>query len=372
MSTGDHAPLPPSSAHLWVRCAGWRRMQTLVEPLPEDDTKTREGEAAHWAVARVLDGHQIGAGEIMPNGEPLTDEMCEGADLMDDAIGPERSSLMVESRVHCDFVHPDNWGTPDAWRLFDNTLDVWDYKFGHRHVPAFENWQLLNYAAAIVSTLGLEGRMPPSSIRVRLTIVQPRDYHSGGPVRTWELAGEELAEYARRLQEAARAADTPDALCTPHDHCGDCAARHACPALQQAALAYVETATVALPLSLPPAALARQLAVLDWAADLIKARRDGLAAQAVAVLRHGEALPGWTLKQGSGRERWKVGVEEVLALGAMMGVEVAKPDALTPKQAIKAGLPAEVVSAYTETPVGELKLVRDDGSAARLAFKQPT
>ena len=38
------------------------------------------------------------------------------------------------------------------------------------------------------------------------------------------------------------------------------------------------------------------------------------------------------------------------------------------KPAIKAGLAPELVNSYTETPVGELKLVRDNGKAARVAF----
>jgi hypothetical protein len=121
---------------------------------------------------------------------------------------------------------------------------------------------------------------------------------------------------------------------------------------------------------LEPVALARQLAVLDWATDLIKARRDGLAAQAMDILRRGGALPGWALKQGQGREKWK-DLPAAIAMADMMGVNISKPGAITPKQAVKAGLAADVVAAYTETPVGEMKLVRDDGSAARLAFTQP-
>jgi hypothetical protein len=57
-------------------------------------------------------------------------------------------------------------------------------------------------------------------------------------------------------------------------------------------------------------------------------------------------------------------------MATMMGVDISKPGALTPKQSIKAGLPAATVAMYSETPVGELKLVRDDGSAARLAFSK--
>lgn len=368
----EHAPLPPSSAHLWRYCAGWRAMQSKVEPLEADLTKAAEGIAAHWAVSEVLSGRPICTGLPAPNGVRLTDEMCEGADLMDDAVGPERSSLFVEKRVAAPYVHLDCWGTPDAWRMHGGVIDVWDYKFGHRHVPEYENWQLISYAVGVMFSLYLHEAPEKYDTRVRLTVVQPRDYHPSGPVRTWNTTIRELLTYAAKLKAAADASYLPEPECTPHSACGDCAARHVCPALQGSALTWVERATPPLPVVLPPVALARQIAVLDWAADLIKARRDGLAAQAMDVLKRGGTIPGWALKQGQGRERWAAPLDEVLGMADMMGVDIAKPGALTPKQAIKAGLPPNVVATYSETPVGELKLVRDDGSAARLAFSGAT
>jgi hypothetical protein len=364
----EHAPLPFSSAHLWRYCAGWRRMQEQVEPLEEDATSADEGTAAHWAMAEVLSGRPIWEGQTAPNGVSLTDEMCEGADLMDDAVGALRDSLHVEERVPAAYIHEDNWGTPDAWRMYGGVLDVWEYKYGFRHVPEYENWQLINQAVAVMFSLYLHEAPDRWDTPVRLTVVQPRDYHASGPVRTWTLTVRELIVYADKLKAAAFLAYQPEPECTPHASCGDCKARHACPALQGSALAWAEQATPPLPLVLTPLALSRQLAVLDWATDLIKARRDGLAAQAMDCLRRGETLPGWALKQGAGRERWKAPLEEVLSMASMLGVDISKPGALTPKQAIKAGLPAEVVKTYSETPVGELKLVRDDGSAARIAF----
>ena len=353
---------------MWRYCAGWRSMQAQVEPLETDLTKAAEGTAAHWAVSEVLSGRPICTGLPAPNGVVLTDEMVEGADLMDDAVGPERSSLPVEKRVAAPYIHPDCGGTPDAWRLHGGVLEVWDYKFGHRLVPEYENWQLINYACGILGDLYLHQAPERYDTPVRLTVVQPRDYHPAGPVRTWNTTIREVLKYGAKLKEAAEANYGPEPECTPNASCGDCAARHACPALQASALTWVERGTPPLPVVLPPVPLARQIAVLDWATDLIKARRDGLAAQAMDVLKRGGSLPGWTLKQGQGRERWAAPLDEVLAMSAMLGVDIAKPGALTPKQAIKAGLPAETVAAYTETPVGELKLVRDDGSAARLAF----
>jgi len=54
----------------------------------------------------------------------------------------------------------------------------------------------------------------------------------------------------------------------------------------------------------------------------------------------------------------------------MMGVALAKPGAITPKQAIKAGLPKEIVASYSETPSGEIKLVASDATQIRKVFSK--
>jgi hypothetical protein len=52
----------------------------------------------------------------------------------------------------------------------------------------------------------------------------------------------------------------------------------------------------------------------------------------------------------------------------MMGIDISKPGAVTPKQAVKAGIPEAVVKTYSIEPQGEIKLVRDTGEQARKAF----
>jgi hypothetical protein len=87
------------------------------------------------------------------------------------------------------------------------------------------------------------------------------------------------------------------------------------------------------------------------------------------LLRGGTRIPFFSAQHASGRERWKVPVGEVFALGEMLGVPVRKPpEAITPAQARKAGIDAGVIQAYAETPKGALKLVRVDDDAAKLAF----
>ena len=78
-------------------------------------------------------------------------------------------------------------------------LDLWDYKHGHRFVDAFENWQEIDYAFGIIGRPEFAG-IPPANIEITFGIVQPRNYHAMGPVRTWKVRADQLAVYAERLK----------------------------------------------------------------------------------------------------------------------------------------------------------------------------
>lgn len=348
-----HAMLAPSSAARWVQCAGSVIMSACY-PQEESDT-SREGTLAHAVASALLMGQ--------PVPPDATEEMLDGAETYVDAIRatiPNGLPLVVESRVDCTSVHPDNWGTPDTYAIdYDKRrLYVFDYKFGHRHVEVFENWQLIDYAIG-VREVARKARPDVTFDDVVLVVIQPRSYHRDGPVRSWTLNKDDALPYQRRLRDAANAAMQPDAVTTTGDECRDCPARHACPALQSAAYAAVEFSGVNIPFDMLPGALGRELSVMQSAADLLKARISGLENEVLGTIKRGVIVPGWMTEQGSGREKWARPIDEILALGEMMGVSVSKPSAITPKQAIKAGIPAAVVAGYTETPVGSVSLVRD-------------
>ena len=271
--------------------------------------------------------------------------------------------------MDCPQIHADNWGTPDCW-IIDRarrTIHIIDYKFGHRHVEVFENWQLINYAAGVFNAVELTG-IEEQAFSVHLTIIQPRSYHSDGPIRTWSLSAVDLRGYFNQLKMAAEKATVPDAKCTTGSECQDCTARHACPALQAQGYWAIEKSTDAIPFDLPAGALGRELKLVQDAIERLKSRASGMEYEVLARIKQGAAIPGWMAQQGQGREKWAMPLPEVIALGQMMGVDISKPGAVTPKQAIKAGLPAELVKQYSETPFGEIKLVPDTVSASRRIF----
>lgn len=370
-----HAFLPPSGAAAWVACANWPTMNARYPDAGGDESA--EGTAAHWAFGEILFGRVIAEGQIAPNGVTLTEEMIEGAELYVDTIdaalaaaGLDRSALMVERRVYMPQIHAQNDGTPDTWFYDRNRgrVELFDFKFGHRYVEVFENWQLINYSAGILHELGIDG-VADQHLRMRLTIVQPRSYVAAGPVRSWEFVACDLRPYFNKLAYAARVAFSPDRQATPNDECRYCPGRHACTALQATAYEAADLAGASTPLELEPAALGLELRMLQRAQRRLEARISGLEATVEDRLKRGDRVPFFALEPTTGREKWARPLDEVLALGQLFGANLAKPAALTPKQAVKAGLPAAVVAAYVAAPTTGVQLVASNGDAAAKVFR---
>jgi len=367
----QHARLKPSSAARWVICPG---SVVMEEAYPDDETspKAAEGHAAHWVALdeMLVAGREPKLNDLAPNDIPVTLEMLEGADLLLSNIRasiPVGVVLHVEERARMEDIHADNWGTPDVWACDSQAgrLYLWDYKFGHRYVEVFRNWQLIDYAKGVFNTLG---GLANDIREVIFRIVQPRSYHADGQVREWVVPVSHLWPLWEDLRQAAAVATQPNPLCRPNDECRDCSGRHACAALQAVTYDGAERAYDTLPVTMSAGAKSLELTTLSVAADRLKARIEGLEEDIAAMIRRGESVPGYTLQSSVGRETWSRPVEEIIALGETLGLSLAKPGVLTPAQARKVGVAPELVGAYSTRPAGGAKLVRVDTTDAQKVF----
>ena len=380
-----HAILSPSGAFQWVECAGAPSMQAAY-PETERHEAAEEGTASHWVGSEVLDNYKATEGlktpgqfigKAAPNGIIITDEMTEGAEVyIQDVLaicqkGGLLQALQVEKTTPpITRIHPECWGTPDAWAFDENSgvLYVWDYKFGHREVDPFHNWQGIIYAIGIMEQLWPSGGEP--AIVIDLRIAQPRCFNGEGPIKSWRFGPTDLHGHINRLRVAAKAVFGDSPQVSTGSHCRDCTARHACPGAQRAAMKSIEVAHAATPEDLSNEAVGIELMYLERAAEAIKARLTGLEAQALhAITKKGAIVPGWDAKRGNARKRWVKPVPEVLAMGELFGVDLISK-AVTPTQAIAKGIDEAVIKAYSETPLGAIKLSRDNGNKAKKVFSK--
>lgn len=376
MSEPEHSILPPSSAARRIQCTASTTMEAKY-PEAEESPDAAEGTAAHWAGAEMLMGRGVKVGDKAPNGVFLNEEMLEGADLYVDTItgvlAPHgmspKSHGRIEQRVAIPRVHPQSWGTPDfsAW-LPGAHLFVTDFKFGHRWVDVYENAQLVEYVGGLIPTCPIPNLID-MQIKVTVCIVQPRSFHREGPVRFWTFRGDDIRGHLNASMNSAHEALSQNAKARVGSECRDCKARHACPTLQRASMTACDMAGAAQPFDLPVEAMALEYRTLRRYGDLLSARASGLEQQLLALGKAGKSTPGLRIEHGAGRERWTVTDAQVIQIGAALGVNVAKaPEAMTPKQAVKAGLPPAVLPGLTNNPRGEAKLVLDDGTLARRVF----
>jgi hypothetical protein len=366
--------LRPSAASTWMVCHGMPAMRALYPDIPDeaDDDIREDGTACHWLASEVHAGFAPPIDSLSPNGRVLTEEMYDAVDLYMDVLRAWPNPAVIERPISASAIHHAmNDCTPDAqcWDIDTMTLNVADLKFGFRFVEVWDNWQLLCYVIALVNFYGL-ARAWEDRITVNMTIVQPRNYHRDGPVRTWSVKLSDLREHFARILAAAEACMQPQALLRPNPGCTDCPARHACPSLQQAALTALDVAYKGVPLELTPAAVGDELRRLMDGADKLEARITGLKQQAESLIRSGTNIPHFDLAASYAREGWREGTN-ILALAPYYGVDPAlltKPvKPVSPAQARKV-LPANVVAAFAHKPSTGVKLVKQDKYAARKKF----
>lgn len=327
MSNDTHAFLAPSSAALTVACT---MSPTMRVRFPQGDTEdTIQGTAAHWVALEAP--NTVKVGDVAPNGVTVTQEMLDGRELMQ-SILPKSGELFIESRVGD--PKSDNHGTPDAWWIRDGCCYLPDFKFGHKSVRAFGNWQCVEYLRHIHE----DGHRYD---RFEIIVVQPRCY-SKEPIERWNGTRMELLPYWQKLTTANATARGGFPTATPGAHCGDhyCPGRHACPALKESAFAASVTANTEAISEPSPETVGSELKVLVEAKAVLDARIDALKEYAMATIQGGKSIPGWQIGRTRPRTVWGVPEAEVAAYGDTLGIDLRKPVAcITPTQAAKLGLP---------------------------------
>lgn len=362
----ENAPRP-SGAHLWSICPGSHQMQ---QGCPDDESDAaQEGTAAHEVALAVAQG--LPAPAVASNGVTVTDEMVRGAHLYRSVIAEWGGEVHLEVPVQPLGMHSRLpryiKGTPDAkgWKSGGGLLRMGDYKFGFRTVTAFENPQMVTYAAIELDNSG----DTDLAQEVEFTIVQPRDFRSGSQIKRWLTPAWKLRGQINLIAAAAEEAMRPDARTVAGPHCIDCLARHRCDTLQQAGAEIADRAGAVVTMGLTPQQAGRELTILRRMKETLDARVNGLEAQVEAAIRTGASVSDWQLQSTASRLKWTAPAAQVAELGKLFGKDLAKPlEVITPTQAIDLGVQKEAVEAMAKRSPGGMKLAPADHSKAREIF----
>lgn len=312
-----HSPLGASGASRWMVCPGSVGL-SHGRADEQDDTFSRPGTAAHTLAETALKaGYDAWTrvGEQV-NDVPVDKEMADAVQVYLEYVRttfPDRhqGNSWVERRFHCPSIHKLFYGTSDFVFLAEEarTLYVVDYKHGAGIVVEVEgNKQLRYYACGVLEDLKLWDAVD----KVVLVIVQPRGWHSDGPIRQSTVSTPELIAWLEddlvpAMDEALVSRETRSG-----EHCRFCPARYAaCPQILadleelEAMLKSIEGRTAK---DLTNAQVARLLDLREVLKIAVKAAED----TAFARLNSGHSIPGWKLAPSKVNREWKPGAEAAL------------------------------------------------------------
>jgi hypothetical protein len=366
-----HSPISPSGAHRWTKCTASVK---ACRNLPDDESDAaREGTAAHELAEKMVLALQVGGklnendfvGTIAENGVVFTAEMFEGAQVYADEIINLMSktgvfsgeNIGIESKVFAPYIHEKSFGYIDFY-LFDDkskTLHVYDFKFGFKPVSPVENLQLSNYAC------GLLNGFKDQTYNVVFNIVQPRAF-GFEKVRRWSCKSSDLTGVFNLLKNKAAEALSDEATFETGDHCSYCLNLLKCEAAQNAQLNALEfiskRANVIISDNLE---LSKELIELKRAQNIVEMMLEAKQTEAMARMKLGENFPDFEIGSGRSSTKWSKPANEIFNIADLCKIDIRKePQPLTPKQAIKAGLSADIVEAMSENKPGAPKLRRID------------
>lgn len=332
-----HSLISPSESHIWRYCTGYPGMK-LLYPKEKSSPAAQVGSQKHQAAAALIHNNEF-------TGHTYAD------DVILNFSARETCFKGVEVRLKAPAIHPQSYGTCDAYIKFTRRkhIIVWDYKTGHIPVEAIENWQLINYAAALFEP----------GYTVDLKIIQ------NDKIRTW--SPDSIEPYISELSHAAHEVYSSNARLRTGAHCRYCIARHDCAPARQAALQLFEATGRPLPANRSIETIAEELLLLKRAIESLETIKTAYEDKINRAITAGVNVPGWKLAPGRGKLTWNRPDDEIISMGAMFNIDLRKSGVITPTQAKAAGLDSNIVDIYAKINKGGLKLTPDND--AKEVFK---
>jgi hypothetical protein len=343
-----HSPLGASGAERWMNCPGSVALLKRMD-LPETDEPEyrSRGTSAHsvgyecltqgkdaWEFAGTEHGKHEADMEIMTAVQVYVDECREIIKEHPDG------EVFQEFEIADPDFHPDFFGTLDFGLVDQSTLYIRDYKHGAGiAVDAEWNPQIMYYAWGLLHRF-------PSVDRVNMAIVQPRAFHTQGPIRRWQVSADTIRRWAVEDLRPAMERTALDQSLDAGPWCRFCPAKLMCP-LMNSLFGAAMTADPKLVVKLDTQSLGRSYQYTPALKSYIKALEEEMFRRLMA----GEQTPYTKLVNKKANRIWKDGVEGGLL--ASLGNDIyTKPELRSPAQLEDLGPDAKkLVAEWAYTPV---------------------
>lgn len=339
-----------------VPCPGSLKLCSEFPEEPGDNQDADKGSTAHWVAADCMTSHR--RPEFWLDKTPVNNQVVDVE--MVEHVSNYKSMLLslFESGIQSNCVEKrleieGFGGTPD-YLFHDHTVrkvTVVDLKYGFGIVDVFENWQLISY----LWLWWMNNRDLPV-IDVEFVIYQPRPYHPDGAVRKWSVTLDNLVmNYFPRIVETLTNVRMSDALTTVGFHCRYCSAMLHCRVNLETCLNIIDVTGVNSAGILDNQTLGRQLAMFEYAQEILKQRVNVLKTVAESRLSSGENIPDYAMVPSGAHRSWKMSDK----MAKILGVPHEKPKLMTPRQAELTGFPKSLVESNTVTK-SKMKLTKVD------------
>jgi len=228
-----HSKFSASGAERYFNCPG---SVALSEGLPDKpNIWSKEGTTAHEVLEKILNEAvslnqnfvEVRTANAYKSKDVSDLIIHHGMNAANFILRPKRSlpdsEILVESRVHLHFIHPEMFGTFDG-AVVDHfgVLHVFDYKYGVSPVSPVKNLQMIFYG------LGLAHFYNWNFKTVRLWIIQPRVKGYDGPT-FWDVSILELKNYIKHFEIAVNRVIREPNFYNEGSWCHFCKARAVCP-----------------------------------------------------------------------------------------------------------------------------------------------
>ena len=349
-----HSDIGASSAFRWMACPGSVSLSKKAPP-QEPNEAAEEGTAAHMLLEACISNASEARsflGKVF-NGFTVTEEMADAVQTAVDWAFQKRDEMggiiEVEQAFDLSSLYEGLYGRNDI-NIFKRgqRIVVADYKHGQTAVEVRENQQLLFYAlgAAIVHEYDFED--------VEMVIIQPRSPHANGPIRSWTVNKDYLANWAQVLVSAAKLARSPNAPLSQGAHCRFCVAKGICPKQGEAVEKALEISTKNV-ISLPEVSTLSdlQIAKILEGKKLIEDFIEEVKRAALHRLKAGEKIEGLKLVAGRGSRVWKSEAAAEAHLESALGEDAYTKKLLSVAQAEKALGKVQLKDLWVDIPGSE-------------------